>query len=141
MAIARQATDSDLGQLSEVYKDVYSKGRSIHDLLKPVSTRFVVCVENSKVVGGVAVDRIQESDKHAVFSFRHFALLKDYREAMTTLLREAERLVGKGKIEIHVSELETPDLEFYMKNGYGIEGELENHYSMGEKCFVLGKTV
>jgi ribosomal protein S18 acetylase RimI-like enzyme len=144
MVIVREAKPADFNELINVYRREFGSGHILHtedaDSLAKSGVRYLVCVENGTVIGGMAMTKTIHAN-HSLAKFMHFAVLKDYKEARDTLLVEAEKNVGKGKIEIYVSERETPDIEFYMQHGYSIEGELTNHYSMSETCFVLGKTI
>jgi ribosomal protein S18 acetylase RimI-like enzyme len=148
MVVIRDAKPGDLKQLINVYREEYGKGHVLHEedvqeSLAEKQARYLVCVDNNVVVGGVGVMEISQGMGHSVFKLNHFAVLKQYaaQGVAGQLLNEAEKKVKHGKIEIFVSEKETPDVEFYMKQGYSIEGELTNHYSMNETCFVLGKTI
>ena len=81
--------------------------------------------------------------ENKLISFKHLAVAKacQGKNIGTALLNEAEKIAGKGKVEIHVGGLESGALIFYKKNGYKKEGELKSHYREGESCFVMGKVL
>lgn len=150
MVLIREAKPEELRDLASVYRREYNPHNifqgpeeDVLDYLSKLDVVYLVCVEQDKVVGGVAIVEKKEAPQHSVFRFKHFAVLKEFhdKEVPAVLLEAAEKTIGKGKIEMHIAESETPDIEFYMAQGYAIEGELSNHYRMGEKCYVLGKTV
>ncbi|MFH1510234.1 MAG: GNAT family N-acetyltransferase [Candidatus Woesearchaeota archaeon] len=150
MAKIYEGSESDLHDLAAVYMqqdrphNIFSKSTDyVLDYLSRLEVRYLVVSEQDKVVGGVAVIVKEETSRHNLTRLKHFAVLTKFRNSVIPqkLLEAAEKMAAKGKIEIHVSETETADIEFFMAQGYAIEGELSNHYRHGEKCYVLGKKV
>jgi ribosomal protein S18 acetylase RimI-like enzyme len=150
MVEIREAKQSELRDLAAVYRDEYSSHNIFHqeedevlDYLRNQDVTYLVCVQAGAVIGGVAIVEKKQTQRHSLFRFKHFAVRSAFHKTGVpeALLKEAEKAARKGKVEIHVSATETPDIEFYMANGYAIEGELSNHYRMGEKCYILAKTL
>ena len=58
------------------------------------------------------------------------------------MLQEAESRVRKAAetVKIELTLAENEEIEFYKNNGYVVEGELKDHYRVGEVCFILGKS-
>jgi ribosomal protein S18 acetylase RimI-like enzyme len=101
---------------------------------------FLVAVEEDKLVGTLLVLSKEPTPGHILAGFKHIAVAQKYqgKGIGTELLKEAEKIIGKGKIEIHtVGDL----TDYYVKRGYAIEGELKSHYRPGETCYILGKVI
>ena len=150
MVIIREARSNELRDLAAVYRQEYNPHnifqqpeRDVLEYLTNLEVAYLVCVEGNEIIGGVAIVEKKRTANYSVFRFKHFAVLRAYHKSgiPEMLLRQAEKWVKKGKVEIHVSETETPDIEFYMSEGYAIEGELSDHYRQQEKCYVLGKMI
>ena len=146
----KKPNEKEIEQLVSVYKEAFpvhnlfqKSEEEVTDYLKTVSGEFLVAVEDGKVVGGALVVINKPNPDHTLGKIKHIAVAKDYQHKGigTELLKEAEKIIGKGKVEIHVSENEKVALEFYKSNGYEVEGELKSHYRMGETCYILGKVI
>ena len=110
--------------------------------LKRVNGKFIGAFDNNKIIGVLLIDK-KEINDHTLAKLKHGTVAKEYRKKRigSELLKKAEEIVGKGKIEINVSENEKELIEAYEKNGYEKEGELKNHYRTNESCFIMGKTL
>ncbi|MBW2995943.1 GNAT family N-acetyltransferase [Candidatus Woesearchaeota archaeon] len=142
----------ELKQLVKIYKEVFE----IHNIFqKPedevvsyletvgVEGELLVAVEDDRVAGGLLVTYEEQIPGHTRARVKHLAVTKDFQSkgVGSELLKKADEIVGKGKIEIHVSENEKNALDFYKRNGYEVEGQLKSHYRPGEKCYILGKVL
>jgi len=145
----RKANEGDLMPLIKVYKEVFKVHNvfeksedEILEYLKQFFGNILVAEEDGKVVAGLVMVK-KKYAKWSLFDFKHIAVAKDYqnKDIGTALLKEAENIAGKGKVEIRVGEREATAAEFYEKNGYKKEGELKSHYRQGETCFVMGKVL
>ena len=146
----RKAKEEDLKELAKVYKEVFKAHNifekpeaEVEEYLKKFLGSLLVAEEDGKVVGGIAVAEKKQNPEWSLFSFKHIAVAPAYqdRDIGTALLKEAEKVAGKGKAEINVGEREGGALRFYEKNGYQKEGILKSHYRKGESCFVMGKVL
>lgn len=144
-----KAYDNEIKQMIPIYAQAFSlhnifkkDENFVFDYLKKQKGEFLAALDGDKVIGGVIVHK-RELDGHILARLRHFAVAKEYRDkgVGSELLEAAEKSIGKGKIEMHVSENESRAISFYKKNGYVIEGNLTNHYRDGEICYVMGKTI
>ena len=140
----------ELKQLVKMYKEsfpvhnVFQKPEDeVINYLETVEGELLVAVEDDKVVGGVLVVIKKPNPDHTLARIKHIAVAKEHQHkgVGSELLKEAEKMIGKGKVEIHMAEAVGEPLEFYTKNGYEVEGELKSHYRPGEKCTVLGKVL
>jgi hypothetical protein len=81
------------------------------------------------------------NEEHSRWKYRHFAFISE--DAGSELLKKLETEVqvrsNTAKVELTIAESE-PYMDFYVSNGYVKEGELANHYRMGETCYIFGKT-
>ncbi len=140
----------EIKQLIKVYKEVFpvhnifqKPEEEIFNYLETASGELLVAIEDDKVTGGLWIVYEEQLPDFTRARIKHLAVAKDYqgKGVGSVLLKEAEKISKKGKIEIHVSENEKDALEFYKKNGYEIEGELKSHYRPGETCYILGKVI
>ncbi len=115
---------------------------------------YLVAVTDDKIVGGMLVRKEAEdiSGKHSVWRFNHLAVLPAYQKKGigTALLMAGEESIKKvmkekkmrtAKIEFGVAENEKIAVNFYLKQGYGIEGELHSHYRHNEMVYAMGKEI
>jgi len=148
----RKAEEKDLPGLAALYKDAFMKHnifskpkKEVLEYLNKISkeAEILVAVENNEIVGGVAVFSSKQTPEHNLSRLKHVAVLPAMQGKGTgkALVEEAEKIAGKGKIEIHVAEREQNIVDFYKKLGYEVEGELASHYRPGETCYILGKVV
>jgi ribosomal protein S18 acetylase RimI-like enzyme len=146
--VIRKATKEDFKQLSVMYKEVFKVHniftKSIEEIEKYLEQflgNLLVAEEDSKIVGGLAIVEKQYGD-WKLFNFKHVGVLPEYqgKDIGSSLLKEAEKIAGTGKIEIRVSEVEGA-IGFYEKNSYEKEAELKSHYRKGETCFIMGKVL
>jgi len=144
----RLAKEEDLKELIKVYKEVFKvhnvfekPEEEIEEYLKKFLGNLLVAEEDGKVVGGIVIVEKKQNSGWSLFNFKHIAVAPSHqdKDIGTNLLKEAEKIAGKGKIEINVGERESGTLRFYEKNGYEKEAEIKSHYRKGEKCFVMGK--
>ena len=146
----RQAKEEDLNDLAKVYNEVFKvhnvfekSEQEIEEYLKKFLGNLLVAEEDGVVVGGLVIVEKKQNPEWSLFSFKHIAVAPAYqdKDIGTALLKEAEKIAGKGKIEINVGEREAGAARFYEKNGYQKEGILKSHYRKGESCFVMGKVM
>jgi len=145
----RKADENDLKSLVKLYKDVFE----VHNVFqKPEAEiaeylmhfeNILVAEEDGNIVGSLVIVESQRESDWKLFTFKHVAVSKDFQHKGigSDLLKEAEKIAGKGKIEIRVGEREATAAEFYQKNGYQKEGILRSHYRKGESCFIMGKVL
>lgn len=147
MAEIREIPKQRLNELIPLYKgaftvhNIFTKDDNfILDYLNKVEGKFIGAFDNDKIIAALLIDK-KDYNGHVLAKFKHIAVDKEYREkgVGSDLLKKAEQLVGKGKIEINVSENEKETIEFYKKNGYEQEAELKSHYRENENCFIMGK--
>jgi ribosomal protein S18 acetylase RimI-like enzyme len=147
----RKANEGDLMPLIKVYKEVFKVHNvfdksedEILEYLKQFLGDILVAEEDGKVVAGLVIVK-KKYAKWSLFGFKHVAVAKAYQRkgVGSELLNEAEKIAGKGKIEIRVAKDAEAEwaVPFYEKNGYRKEGELKSHYRKGEICFVMGKVL
>ncbi len=147
----RKANEGDLMPLIKTYKEVFKVHNvfdksedEILEYLKQFLGNILVAEEDGNVVAGLVIVK-KEYPKWSLFDFKHVAVAKDYQRkgVGSELLKEAEKIAGKGKIEIRVAKDAEAEwaVPFYEKNGYTKEGELKSHYRKGETCFVMGKVL
>lgn len=146
----RTAQKQDLEKLAKLYKDTFK----VHNIFqKPVKDiiqylenaegELIIALENNEVIGGILVKIGNSTEGHKRSRLKHIAIKKEFQNkgAGSALLKTAENMIVTGKVEIHVAELEKDAVEFYKKNGYNVEKELESHYRTGETCYILGKVL
>lgn len=145
----RKATKKDFEQMKELYKEAFSvhliftkEDSVIMDYLNNFDGEFIVAVEGSRIIGALGISA-KNYDGHKLIRLKHIAVAEEYhRKGIgSELIKEAEKIAGKGKIEIHVAESEKTAINFYEKNGYEVEGRLKSHYRKGETCYILGKAI
>ena len=150
----REIQETDYEKLVELYKEffpthnIFQKDNDIivAYLKKEQLERetFLVCEENNEIKGALILVLLgkTEDSSHTRWKFRHFSF-KD-ETIGTQLLQHAENVVKQAsptaKIEQTIAESE-PGKDFYLKNGYQQEASLENHYRVGEICFIFGKSL
>ena len=148
----RKARKEELSGLIPVYKEVFrkhgiftKKPEDMLDYLENAEGEFIIAIDDAKnqVVGGVLAVKTEPDKGHVLARFKHIGIGKDYQGQGVGkgLIKEAEKEIGKGKVEIHVSENEKDAIAFYEKQGYIIEGRLSNHYRDNETCYILGKSI
>ncbi|MBW2993350.1 GNAT family N-acetyltransferase [Candidatus Woesearchaeota archaeon] len=140
----------DLGPLIAIWKEVFSvhnifnkSEEEILKYLKKAKGKILAAYEDDKIVGGCALFVCPQTKEHNLARIKHIAVAKEFqgKDIGSALLKKCERIVKKGKVEIHVAEHEKDAVEFYEKNGYAKEGELKSHYREGEICYILGKVI
>ena len=148
----RQGKKDELSGLIPIYKEEFSRhgifskdAEAIMDYLENVDGRFMIAIDavEHKVLGGLLVT-IKEPDKgHTLARFKHIAVAEAHRGQGLAegLFKEAEKMLDNAKIEIHVSENEKDALPFYERMGFEKEADLKDHYRMGERCYIMGKTL
>ena len=147
----RKAKEGDLKGLIKVYKEVFKvhhvfekSEEEIEQYLKQFLGNILIAEEDGKVVAGLVIVK-KGYTNWSLFNFKHVAVAEDYQRkgVGSELLKEAEKIAGKGKIEIRVAKDAEAEwaVPFYEKNGYEKEGELKSHYRKGETCFVMGKVL
>lgn len=145
----RKANEHDLKGLIKVYKDVFK----VHNVFEKSEeeieaylnkfSNILVAEEDGNIVGGLVITAKKYDKDWKLTNFKHIAVSPAYqnKDIGSELLKEAEKIAGKGKIEIRVGEREAGAVNFYEKNGYQKEGILKSHYRKGESCFVMGKVL
>lgn len=152
MVKIRKASKKDLKQLAAIYKtsfkvhNIFSKSikEIIHYLDKLSKEAAILVAErDNKVVGGIVIELSPQTPKHTLATFKHIAVHAGHRgrDIGTMLIKSAEKEVGKGKVEIKVSENEKNAIRFYRKIGFKVEGKLKSHYRPRETCYVMGKVL
>ncbi len=145
----RKAVENDLKGLIKVYKEVFKvhnvfdrPEEEIEQYLKKFS-KILVAEEDGNIVGGLVITEKKYDKAWKLINFKHRAVASAYqgKDIGSALLKEAEKIAGKGKVEIRVGEREAVAVEFYEKNGYQKEGTLKSHYRKEETCFVMGKVL
>ncbi len=162
----RNATEQDLEQFAKILKETFSvhtifekSGKEIVTHLKKQQNEtakggggFIVAVEGSKVIGGLLIEKKNETHNHSLWKYKYVAVEKNSRNkgVGTRLLEEAEKRIkeliynGKiatAKVELTIAENEKDAIGFYEKNGFVIEGTFDNHYRWNEKTFAMGKSL
>lgn len=148
----RKARKDELSGLIPVYNQAFSKHgifskepEKIMDYLENAKGEFIIAIDDTKheVMGGVLVVKTEPDKGHVLARLKHFAVAQNYRGQGIGkgIIKDAEKEIGKAKVEIHVSENETDAIAFYEKQGYVIEGKLSNHYRDDETCYILGKNL
>ena len=149
----RKIEKSELRNLIPLFKEVFTKHnvfqkqpeKQILRYMENVRGDWIVAEEDGQIVGALVVVVELKTDEHRRVRFKHIAVAKEHQRKGigTALLKKAEEIAEKGKIEIHVAEgVSDPEtVDFYKKNGYEVEGELKSHYRPGEKCTILGKVI
>ena len=150
MADVRVAKPEEIKELVPIYKTSYTEhnifmkdDNEVRNYLESLRGTFIVGIADGKIVGGLCVQRSVTASNHVLAKFMHFAVHKGYRRQGigTSIFKAAEKAVGRGKIELFVSEKSMEFMEFYKKLGYGVEGELKSHFRPNERCYVLGKVI
>lgn len=148
----RKAKESDLKGLVKMYKEVFPvhnvfqlPENQVYKYLKGFVGSMLVAEEDGKIAGGLVITS-KKYPKWSLFNFKHLAVAKEFQRKGigSALLKEAEKIAGRGKVEVRVAPgISEPaeTVEFYEKNGYEKEGELKHHYRKGESCFVMGKVL
>ncbi len=152
MAI-RSVEDNDFTQLAALYKEFFPTHNVFHKnedivvayLRKEMLERedFLVYEDEGKILGSLILVSLgtSETGTHTRWKFRHTAFIDE--EVGQKLLEEAEKRIKAAsktaKIELTIAETEQ-GMDFYIDNGYVVEGELKDHYRVCETCFILGKS-
>lgn len=148
----KEAKEKDLTGLAHMYKQVFKlhnvfekPEEEIEKYLKNLHDKFIVIVaaHDEEIVGGCVVVVRVDTDKHKLSQVKHLAVLDEYQDkgVGTEMIKKAEEIIGRGKIEIHLAKAEDDTLEFYKKLDYEVEGKLKSHYRKGETCVFLGKVL
>lgn len=168
IVIIKDAEDSELEELKDIYKSIFEKHnifqRSPKEILEylkesnrknsEVGGGCIVAKLEGKTVGGVVVKKESEDleGKHVVWKYNHLGVAPDYSgqgigsALMNAADQKIKNLIKEGKIktakiEAGVSENNKDVLEFAKKCSFEIEGELKSHYRYGELVYVLGKGI
>lgn len=105
--------------------------------------------DKNKFVGGALLKMEEKTidNKHIRFKYNHLVgkdekIKKEIMDFLDSKIRKhiKDGKIKTAKIEVGLAENE-PDLEFYKKNGFKIEGEFASHYRLNEKAYVLGKEI
>jgi len=143
----RKAAKEDLTDLAGIYKSAFEKHlifekdeQEVIDYLTPKLNNMIVAVDG-RVIGGCIIKTEIENPSHKLSRIQHLAVAPEMQSmgVGTELVKEAEKIIGRGKIEVRVAEGEA--IEFYRKLGYTQEGALTNHYRKNETVLVLGKNI
>jgi len=147
----RKAMPSDYDQLVKLYKQFFpvhnifqrDKDNVKRYLQNQAKDHIILVLEDPEIKAAVIlINKFSTPDNsHKVWKLRHFAFPANiYAEQ---LLTEAEEIIKKksktAKIECSIAETEK-SIDFYKKH-FEQEGVLNNHYRMGETCFLFGKTI
>jgi len=150
MVQIRIAKREDIRHLVPIYKASYTEHNifmkseeEVRNFLENLQGTFIIAEQDNKIVAGLCIRRSITAANHVLAKFVHFAVDKEYRRMGigTSIFRAAEKAIGKGKIELFVSEKSQEFMEFYKSLGYEIEGKLKNHFRPSEFCYILGKTL
>ncbi len=143
--VVRTVAEEDFGKLVELYKEFFPTHNIFsqnEDIIKAYLHKELLEREDFLITEGAALIVVikRPNDTHARAKFRHFAWKNE--DAATQLLQEAESRVRKAAetVKIELTLAENEEIEFYKNNGYVVEGELKDHYRVGEVCFILGKS-
>ena len=141
----RQAEEKDLKDMIKIYKEVFpvhnifekSEGQNLEYLKKFIGS-MIVAEDDGNVVGGLVITEEVQTDGWKVARLKHVAIAKDFqgKGIGSALMAEAEKIVGKCKIEIHT---ESDLIDYYKKFGFEVEGTLKAHYGKDRDCVILGK--
>ncbi|MBN2112368.1 GNAT family N-acetyltransferase [Candidatus Woesearchaeota archaeon] len=148
----RKSREKDLPELARMYKSVFRlhnvfsrREKDVMDYLKKMHTKFAIIVasHDDEIAGGCVVVVKSETKEHKLSQIKHVAVVKEYqgKGVGKELMKKAEDIIARGKVEVHVAESEDFAVDFYKKLGYEIEGGLKSHYRKGETCFILGKVL
>ena len=148
----RKARNEELKGLIPIYKKGFAKhgifskpDKEILHYMEKAEGDFIIAISKTenKVLGGLLIVKNMPDTGHTLARFKHIVIAEEFQGQGIgkSLIKYSEREIGNGKIEIHVSDNEKYALEFYKHMGYRIEGELPDHYRLGETCFILGKTL
>ena len=155
----------DFPAMAQLYKAAFTTHelfqqaeKKVVQYLENVDGNFLVAREGDKGIGAL-LWTMKITNGHALVRIRHFAvkpsekgkgigiiMLEDIDKKMQELKKEK---VASIKIEAHVAETEKvfataqekDDLEFWQRNGFKIEGKLQDHYREGEICYIMGKII
>ena len=145
----RKYQEGDLMQLMKIYKEffpvhaVFTKSdEEIMQHLEKMKEKgeFLVAEDNGKVLGGLVIVK-KNFDGHILAKLKRIAAKSPVRKIIAALIQEAEKEIGKGKIEIKIAASEKVKPSFFKKLGYKIEGKLSSHYRPDETCYILGKVL
>ena len=146
----KEAKEKDLPGLAKMYKHAFQ----LHNLfekpeeevlkyLQNLHTKFtiIVAVHEEEVVGGCVVVVRVDTDIHKLSQIKHVAVADEYQDKSvgTELMKKAEEIIGKGKVELHIASTKDDAVGFYKNLGYEVEGELKSHYRRDETCVLVGK--
>ena len=150
MVTIRIAKPEEIRHLVPIYKASYTEhnvfmksDEEVRNYIENLHGTFIIAEEDSRIVGGLCIQKSITASNHILAKFVHFAVDKEHRRKGigTAIFRAAEKAIGKGKIELFVSEKSQEFLEFYKSLGYEIEGKLKNHFRPNEFCYILGRTL
>ncbi|MBD3354389.1 GNAT family N-acetyltransferase [Candidatus Woesearchaeota archaeon] len=141
---------NQIKELIKIYKEVFpahnifqkKPENEIFNYLKTAGDIYAA-VKDNNVVGGMLIVVELENPEFKRSRIKHVAVAKEFQDKGigSEMLKKAEEIIGRGKIEIHMAQAVGEPLEFYTKNGYKVEGKLKSHYRPGEKCTILGKVI
>ena len=148
----REAKEKDFENLIKLFRNFFpthnifqKSNEEILPYLKEQSkeNKLIILEEKSIRAALFLVNFGQNSEgSHKLWKFRHFAFGSE--EEASKLLEESEKVVKNSsktsKIELTIAKNEK-GMEFYKSRGYKQEGKLENHYRLGETCFILSKSL
>lgn len=148
----REAKEKDLAGLAKMYKQVFKlhnvfekPEEEVKEYLEKLHNKFtiVIAAHEDEIVGGCVVVVRVDTEKHKLSQIKHVAVLDEYhgKKVGTELMKKAEEIIGRGKVEIHIAKADDDAAEFYKKLGYEVEGELKSHYRKDETCIILGKVL
>jgi ribosomal protein S18 acetylase RimI-like enzyme len=148
----REARKDELSGLIPIYAEAFDKhgifkrpAEQVLEYLENVTGDFIIAFDenDNRIIGGLLLVIRKPDTGHRLANIKHFAVAKEFigEGIGKGLLREAERRVGEGKIEIHASTEENDAIGFYKHMGFVEEGRLSDHYRKGETCVILGKSV
>jgi ribosomal protein S18 acetylase RimI-like enzyme len=148
----KEAKEKDLNGLAKMYKQVFKlhnvfekPEEEVLKYMKSLHDKYtiIVAAHDDEIVGGCVVVARVDTEKHKLSQIKHVAVLEEYRDkgVGTELVKKAEDIIGRGKIEIHIAQAKDDAVGFYKELGYEVEGELKSHYRKGETCILLGKVL
>ncbi|MBS3128629.1 GNAT family N-acetyltransferase [Candidatus Woesearchaeota archaeon] len=143
------AKPNELKTLTLLLKNFYpihnifkKPGKEIEKYTKGLEGTWVLAKDmkkKGKIIGCCFVGK-----KGSLWRIKHLAVEDAYLHhgVEESILAYAEQtLIKKGKVEIHISENEKLDVEFYENAGYDITDRVPGYHRKDEVCFFLQKTI
>ena len=120
------------------------EGEIIQYLKKQAKENLFFVLENQQKITGALILVLQGQNKektHLLWKYRHCAFVseKEAKELLNGVEKRIRTKSPTAKVELTIAEKEKGK-EFYIKNGYILEGKLKNHYRWGETCYILSKS-